>query len=110
MVHFFFYNNLTHTELLNKIHPYHTIKIAYIYITEFNKIDNKLILVSKDIDITQSKKLSGLLIWFELTLEEILQKIENIDEIKYKNRNSYYLDIVKVYMTHKPDTDAYIIY
>lgn len=108
MVYFFFYNYLTNIELLNKIHPCHTIKIGYIYITEFNKIDNKLILVSKD--ITQSKKLSGLLVYFELTLEEILQKIENIDEIKYKNRNSYNLEKVNVYMNNQLFTDAYIIY
>ena len=107
MVHFFFYNYLTNIELLNRISPFHTIKIGYIYITEFNKIDNKLILASQN---SQNNKLPGLLVYFELTLEEILQKIENIDEIKYKNRNSYNLEIVDVYITNKPVSEAYIIY
>lgn len=112
MVYFFFYNNLNNTELLKNIHPYHKVKIGYIYVSEFDRSNNKLVIYKNKDDVQNTKtKLYGLFVYFELTLEEILQRLEKIDKIKYKNRNKYILDVIKVYLEDdNMEQDAYIIY
>lgn len=117
MVYFFFYNNLNNNELFKKIHPYHTVKIGYIYVSQFNKENNELIIKdhiqNANANANPNKKLYGLFVHFELTLEEVLNKLEKIDEIKYKNRNTYILHLIKVHIEEVDNNlehDAYIIY
>jgi hypothetical protein len=93
------------------------IKDGYIFIESFDKEKDKLVINNKN-DSVNMQKLNGKLVNFPtLTLEEITKKLEIMDEIKYKykNKNLYILEKIKVYMGEN-ETDeinfkeAYIIY
>lgn len=111
MTSFFFYNNLINIELISLINNIYMIKDGYIYIESFDKKKDKLIISNKN-----ENKLNGKLVNFPtLTLEEINKKLEQIDEIKYKNKNLYVIEKIKVYLNDGVDNvinfkEAYIIY
>ena len=113
MTSFFFYNNLINIELISLINNIYMIKDGYIYIESFDKKKDKLIISNKNENIN---KLNGKLVNFPtLTLEEINKKLEQIDEIKYKNKNLYVIEKIKVYLNDGVDNEinfkeAYIIY
>jgi hypothetical protein len=84
------------------------IKDGYIYIESFDKEMDKLIINN----IENNSILHGKLVNLPtMTLEEITKKLELMNEVKYKNKNLYSLDKIKVYLNDKNDfKEAYIIY
>lgn len=93
MVHFFFYKKLVHLELLNKISPHYSICDAYI------KENNSL----------QEKKITGKLVKFNMDLDLVINKINQIAELK--DNNQYKLRIVSVNTTKDNTTHtSYIFY
>ena len=105
-VQFFFYNNLLDINLLNKISENIKIIPSYILVDHYNKENNLLIISNKD--SINKKILKGLLVQFDITLSEVLQKILELDKTNHKQ--NYNLDTVNVNIHKDETTTAYIIY
>jgi hypothetical protein len=100
MSKFFFYDNFKNTQLIDLISLNYTICDGYIYIKNF---DNNII----DINGT-NKQLFGKIVYFDLEVYQILEKINKIQNI---NTNHKYL-IKKIDVNKSNDSieSAYIIY
>ena len=97
---FFFYNNLKDTRLINLISSNYTITDGYIYIN--NYINNKL-------DIKgNNEQLYGKIVYFNLQVEQILEKINNIHNIH--NNYKYTIEKINVNKLDNSVESAYIIY
>ena len=107
-VQFFFYNNLLDINLLNQISKNIKIIPSYILVDSYNK-ENNLLIISKKESINK-QILKGILVQFDITLSEILTKIIELGQIKYKNKQMYNLDTVDVNIYKDDTTIAYIIY
>ncbi len=97
---FFFYNNLKDTRLIDLISLNYIITDGYIYIKSY--INNKL-----DIKGT-NEKLYGKIVYLNLQLEEILEKINNIKNIQ--NNGKYTIEKIEIYNLNNLVESAYIIY
>ena len=107
-VQFFFYNNLLDFNLLNQISENIKIIPSYILVEDYDKENNLLIISNKKSNDKQILK--GILVIFDISLGEILKKINEHDKIKYENKQIYKLDIVSVNIYKDETTKAYIIY
>ena len=97
---FFFYNNLKDTRLINLISSNYTITDGFIYINSY--INNKL-------DIKgNNEQLNGKIVYFNLQLEQILEKINNIHYIH--NYYKYTIEKINVNKLDNSVESAYIIY
>jgi hypothetical protein len=84
---------MTRNEMITKITTNYTIEDAFIYIDSYDKI-----------------KLPGKLCSFELSLVDILQKINSIDEIK-TDGYTYTIEKIKVKKSvDNSEIESYIIY
>jgi hypothetical protein len=107
-VQFFFYNNLLDINLLNQISENIKIIPSYILVDYYSKENNLLIINNKE--NSNQQILKGILVQFDISLSEILKNINKIDQIKYKNKEMYNIDIVNVNIYKDETTTAYIIY
>lgn len=89
MVLFFFYNQLTNLELIKKINKTFEIYDGYIMIKNYDKENN--ILEISDKNMYNNTLLYGKMVNFNMTMEDIIAKINQIDECKFKNRNTNYI-------------------
>ena len=103
-VQFFFYNNLLDINLLNEISENIKIIPSYILVEDYDKI-----IISNN-KSNNKQILKGILVIFDISLGEILKKINEHDKIKYENKQIYKLDIVDVNIYKDDSTKAYIIY
>lgn len=88
MVLFFFYENLTNIELIKKINHHFEIIDGHIYIQNYDKEMNVLT-INDDITLNDTI-LHGKIVNFNMKLENILSKIYEMDECKFKNKNDRY--------------------
>lgn len=104
MIYFFFYNNLLNDAVIYKISNNVFIQPGTVYIEKFNKVNNQLLIGNK------SKPLDGKLVAFtSYSLPNILDKINEIPEVKYTQRPNYILNEIEV-KTQTRIVKAYIIY
>ena len=107
-VQFFFYNNLLDINLLNKISKNTKIIQSYILVEYYNK-DNNILIINNE-ESFNKEILKGILVIFDISLSEILKKLNEINEIKSKNKKMYKLDTVNINIYKDDITKAYIIY
>ena len=107
-VQFFFYNNLLDINLLNKISKNTKIIQSYILV-EYYKKDNNILIINNE-ESFNKEILKGILVIFDISLSEILKKLNEINEIKSKNKKMYKLDTINVNIYKDDITKAYIIY
>jgi hypothetical protein len=107
MTYFFFYNNLINDELLQKIDIKYEKINGYIYIKEQ---DNNLNIDIDDLDSFNNIILDGVIINFNLDLVEIVNKINNIEEIRIINKNKYCLKNIIGYNCENKKYSLYVIF
>ena len=109
MTSFFFYNKLINHELINKINEHFQICDGYILVTQYDKENNVL-----EINENASKNntvLPGKIVNFNMKLEDILNKLNQIEDIRFKNKNDKYtLDTVWTSKIKGGVCKTYIIY
>ena len=106
MTLFFYYKNLTDIELIKKINTNFTINDAYIIIESYDSEQNILQINSK---IEKNNTLlHGKIVTFNMNLEDILEKINGIEECKFKSK--YTLDTIFASRISGGVYKAYIIY
>lgn len=107
MISFFFYNKLTNIELIKKINNNFKIDDGYILIQNYNSENN---LLEIDDKLTNNKLLYGKIVDFNMTLYDIIKKINEIEECKLKNRIKYTLKTIWVNKTFGENYETYIIF
>ena len=94
MVLFFFYKNLTNSTLLNKINPIYDINDGYALIEKYDSNTDNLAI--SDTPKKNNKILYGKLVDFNMKLEEVMNKINEIEECKFKNKTTYTVETIWV--------------
>lgn len=108
MVKFFFYNKLTNLELIKKININFEIYDGYIIIKNYD-IKNNILEIS-DKSSNNNKLLYGKIVNFNMKLDDIIKKINEIDEYKLENKIKYSLEEIWTNKTFGGTYKAYIIY
>ena len=108
MVKFFFYNKLTNLKLIKKININFEIYDGYILIQNYD-IENNILEINNK-SSKNNKLLYGKIVNFNMTLDDIIKKINEIDECKLKNKTKYLLEEIFTNKTFGGMYKAYIIY
>jgi glycine cleavage system H lipoate-binding protein len=105
MVRFFFYNKLTNIELIKKINEIFEIYDGYIIIQNYDIVNNLLEISDKSLN--NNKLLYGKIVNFNMKLDDIIKKI---NELKFENKKKYTLEEIWTNKTFGGTYKAYIIY
>jgi hypothetical protein len=108
MVRFFFYNKLTNEELIKKISDNFEIYDGFILMEKYD-IENNILEISNK-TINNNKLLHGKIVNFNMTLNDIIKKINEIKECILKNRTKYTLETIMANTTLCGSYKTYIIY
>ena len=108
MVKFFFYNNLTNVELIKKINNNFEIYDGYIIIQNYDSENN--VLEISDKSFNNSKLLYGKIVDFDMNLDDIIRKINQIEECKLENKIKYTLETIWTNKVFGGMYKSYIIY
>ena len=108
MVKFFFYNKLTNLKLIKKININFEIYDGYILIQNYD-IENNILEINNK-SSKNNKLLYGKIVNFNMTLDDIIKKINEIDECKLENKIKYSLEEIFTNKTFGGMYKAYIIY
>ena len=108
MVRFFFYNKLTNEELIKKINTNFEVYDGYIIIKNYD-IENNLLEIS-DKTANNNKILYGKIVNFNMSLNDIIIKINEIEECKIKNKIKYILETIWANKIFGGMYKSYIIY
>ena len=108
MVRFFFYNKLTNIEIINKINNNFEIYDGYIIIQNYDS-ENNLLEIS-DKSLNNNKILYGKIVDFNMKIDDIIKKINEIDECKLENKIKYTVEEIWTNKTFGEKCKAYIIY
>ena len=92
MISFFFYDKLTNIDLIKKINNDFEIYDGYIIIQNYN-IEKNILEINNN-SINNNKLLYGKIVKFNMTLDEVIKKMEEIEECKLKNRTKYTLTTI----------------
>jgi len=107
MVSFFFYKNFVNTNLIKQISTNFEIDDGYIIVKKYDSENNILEIDDNENNII----LYGKIVNFNIKLEEIIKKINDLHEfIKDKNKNKYTLNTVWVNKKSGGLCKSYIIY
>jgi hypothetical protein len=92
MVLFFFYDKLSNPELIKKISESFEITDGYILINTYDSSKN--ILEISDDSINNKTLLHGKIVNFNMKMEDIVSKINEIQECKFKNKTKYTMETI----------------
>jgi hypothetical protein len=107
MVSFFFYKKFVNTNLIKQISTNFEIDDGYIIVKKYDSENNILEIDDNENNII----LYGKIVNFNIKLEEIIKKINDLHEfIKDKNKNKYTLNTVWVNKKSGGLCKSYIIY
>lgn len=108
MVLFFFYDKLTNIELLKKINDSFEINDAYVLVNKYNKLDNILEISKESID--NNILLHGKIVNFNMNIDDIIKKINEIQECRIQNKTKYTMDTIWANKKTGGSYKTYIIY
>lgn len=109
MVKFFFYKNFTNIELLKKITNDFEIDEGYIIIQDYDK-ENNILKISDKNENNNNTLLYGKIVNFNMTVEDILEKINDIEDCKFKNKNNIEKYTLKTIMAYTINGEVYKVY
>ena len=104
MITVFFYNKLKNINNISNISNKFDYLSGYVLVNSFDCKKNKLIIGNNNEVI-----LKGLVVTFYMSLNELLSKLSNINNIKY-NKSKYSLEKINVITYDKGIINCYIIY
>lgn len=108
MVLFFFYDKLSNTELIKKISESFEITDGYILIDSYDSFNN-ILEISND-SLNNKTLLHGKIVNFNMKMEDIVSKINEIQECKFKNKTKYTMETILANRKYGGTCYAYIIY
>jgi len=97
------------TELIKKINNHYTIQDGYIIVESYNNESSSLKIGEKNVN--KNTLLKGKIVHFNTTLQDVLEKINNIPECKNQEKKDKYT-VEKVWATryNGGHSETYIIY
>ena len=108
MVLLFFYDKLTNIDLIKKINEYFEIVDGYILINNYDKINKILEISNKSLE--NNVVLRGIIVNFDMKIEDVLLKINDIPECRYNNRIKYTMEIILTTNSNGGVCKTYVIY
>ena len=109
MVYIFFYNKLTKIELINKINIKYDIFDGVIAVKNYNK-ENYILEISDNKE-ENNIILPGKIVYFDMNISDIIKKINNMEEVNFKNNSStYVLTLINAFKLNNDLCQTYIIY
>ena len=109
MVYIFFYNKLTKIELINKINIKYEIYDGIIAVKNYNK-ENYILEISDNKE-ENNIILPGKIVYFDMNISDIIKKINNMEEVNFKNNSStYVLTLINAFKLNNDLCQTYIIY
>ena len=108
MVKLFFYNKLTNVELIKKINTNFEICDGYILIQNYDNENGFLEINEKALN--NNKLLYGKIVDFDMNLNDVIEKINEIEECKLNNKINYKLEKIWANKTFGRMYQTYIIY
>lgn len=108
MVKFFFYDKFTNVELIKKISNNYEIYDGYIIIKNYDS-ENNFLEISNNI-LDNNLLLYGKIVDFNMKVDDIIKKINEIEECKIKNKIKYTLETIWTNRILGGTYKAYIIY
>ena len=108
MVRLFFYNKLTNVELIKRINNHFEIYDGYIIIKSYDSVNN--ILEISDNSVDNNTLLYGKIVNFNMTIHDVVNKINEFNECKLENKIKYTLQKILANKTLGGICQAYIIY
>lgn len=109
MVLFFFYNKLTNKELIDKISINNKIIDGTIMVQEYNIINNDILI--NNINKNNNKILLGKIVEFDISFNDVINKINSISEYKSNIiEKKYIIETVKAFDKDNKVYLTYIIY
>ena len=108
MVLFFFYDKLTNIELIRKINEIFEMNDGYIFINKYDNVNN--ILEISDKSANNNILLHGKIVNFNMNLEDIIIKINEMEECRFKNKLKYTMDTIWANKNGGGLYKTYIIY
>jgi hypothetical protein len=108
MVRLFFYNKLMNIELIKRINHFYDICDGYILMQKYDSSNNVLEISDKLIDNNQI--LHGKIVDFNMSIHDVVNKINEFDECKLENKIKYTLEEIWTNKTFGGTCKAYIIY
>jgi hypothetical protein len=107
MVLFFFYDKLTNIESIKKINESFEMNDGYVLINNNDTLNNTLKIRDKS---TDNNILHGKIVNFNMKIEDIVIKINEIEECKFKNKTTYTMDTIWANKKSGGVCKTYIIY
>jgi hypothetical protein len=95
-------------ELIKRINNIYEINAGYIIIQNYDKENNNLEISENAIN--NNKLLYGKIVNFDMSLNDVIDKINNIEECKLKNKIIYTLETIWANKSSGGAYKAYIIY
>ena len=108
MVKFFFYNNLTNVELIKKINSNFEIYDGHIIIQNYD-LENNLLEINNN-PINNNKILYGKIVDFKMEINDVIKKINEIQECKLENKIKYKIETIWANRNFGGLYKVYIIY
>jgi hypothetical protein len=108
MISVFFYNKLTNIELIKKINNNFEICDGYIIIQNYD-IENNILEINEK-SMNNNKILYGKIVNFKTTINDILKKINELQECMLENRIKYKLETIWANKIFGGTCKTYIIY
>jgi len=108
MIGFFFYNKLTNIELIQQITHNFEIYDGYIIIQKYDKENN--VLEISDKSINNNTLLYGKIVILNMTVADVITKINKIKECILQNKTKYTLTTIWANKTSGEKYKTYIIY
>ena len=108
MVIFFFYKYLTSERLIKQISENFEICDGHVNIHNYDNVQNRL---EFDRDPSNNSMiLHGKIVTFNMKLCDVMNKIHDIRECRFKNRPTYTMETILAYRPNGDICDAYIVY
>lgn len=107
MIKVFFYLNFKNTQYINQITTEYIVTNGKINIEFYNSKENKFI-VNKD-NSKNNCILNGKLYYLNLTLDQLVKKISNINNIQISNRTRYEINTIEVVTDNGVENNVYVI-
>jgi hypothetical protein len=108
MVCFFFYDKLTDNDNIVRINPNFKIKDVFVRVNIYDKSSSRLEI--SNCSTNNTTILHGKVVEFNMTIENVLLKINAIKECRFVGRNKYIMSEIVTTNEFGENHKAYIIY
>ena len=108
MIKVMFYLDMKNQTNIENLYCNYEVKNCYTYVEYYNSKSN-IIRINNEKDKNKSK-LYGKLFYLDLTLSDLIKKLNKFKNIQIKNRDLYFVNVIDVYLENNMSVkNVYII-